>query len=413
MTLPSIDDKRIKVLYYLFLATLIIFLFGDILRKLALNSHDDFVRYTAISKGLVLACYGGVLAYFFRIYRKEQRSRYLLYAISILIFSFLLSQAVINDTSEYLYRIRENLVYLSRFLFLPITFLIFSPLLKSEDKVNKLFRFFEILFFINCGLMVLGAIFDVHVFRTYISFKRYGYMGIYNSNNQASFYFMFMIVVYYYKTFFLTYKPYKLIIAVACSLLLGTKKMYFFFPLLLAFDFFYFKRYVQKWFWVGLAGIIIIGIAFYKAIGRFITEKFKVLVDIYHEQGLITSITSTRNIELANTISEVIVPKWSFLNYLVGGSEFYNHRPEMEFFDIYFFFGIVGICIFAWLLKDVMRFLNAGIFLIGMLIIYLIAGFFASGFIISANQPIIFLLTFAFIGFLKENASKVTRETSE
>ncbi|WP_034260106.1 hypothetical protein [Altibacter lentus] len=402
MTLASIDDKRLKVLFYLFIATLIIFLFGDISRKLALNSHDNFVRYTAISKGFVLACYGVVLAYFFRMYKEEKRSRYLLYAIGVLIVTFLLSQAVINDTSAYVYRIRENLVYLSRLLFLPITFLIFAPLLKSEEKVNKLFRFFEILFFINCGLMIVGAIFDVHVFRTYISFKRYGYMGIYNSNNQASFYFMFMIAVYYYKTLFLSCKPYKLIIAVACSLLLGTKKMYFFFPLLLAFDFFYFKRYLQKWFWIGLVGIICLGVVFYRAISSFITDKFKVLVEIYHEQGLITSITSTRNIELSNTISQVVLPKWSFLNYILGGSEFYNHRPEMEFFDIYFFFGIVGICIFAWLLKDMMRFFNAGTFLIGMLVIYLIAGFFASGFIISANQPIIFLLTFAFIGFLKE-----------
>ncbi len=79
-----------------------------------------------------------------------------------------------------------------------ISFMIFFPLLKSMDGVDKLFKILK-LYFLNCALIVLGFVLDIIVFRTYLSFKRFGYMGIYNSNNQASFYFILMIIGYIIK----------------------------------------------------------------------------------------------------------------------------------------------------------------------------------------------------------------------
>ncbi|MFC7356134.1 hypothetical protein ACFQO1_00415 [Jejudonia soesokkakensis] len=268
--------------------------------------------------------------------------------------------------------------------------------------MKKLFRFFELVFFINCFIIILAAIVDIEVFRTYLRFNRYGYMGLYNSNNQASFYFIFMISYYYYETFFRKTKPYKFVFVLLCSFLIGTKKLYFFFPLLLLFDLIFFKRYLKKWFWacVGIASIL--GMVFYQRISEFISDKFEILVDVYQRLGFMAGITSGRSIHLTNTINDIILPKWTWANYIFGGSQFYISRPEMEVFDIYIFFGVLGVLGYVWFFKKLLHFFNATVYLKSILLIFIVTGLFAAGFIVSANQPIVFLLVFSCIAIMEK-----------
>jgi hypothetical protein len=398
----SRHTKWLRHLYILFIATIVVFLLGDIARKIGLHTYSDFIRYTAISKGLVIIMYLVVLMYYIKLYKKDKLAKQLGLFIVLLSSAFLIGQAFISDSEPYDSRLSKQLVYVSRFLFLPVTFLIFYPLLKEKKHLSKLFRFFEVIFFLNCLIIIFAAIVDVPVFRTYFRFNRYGYMGLYNSNNQASFYFMFMISYYYYETFFRKKLPYKLIFVVLCSLLIGTKKLYFFFPLLLLFDFLYFKRFLKKWFWACIALVTISIVVFYQRISEFITLKFEILVDVYHRLGFVASITSGRSIHLTNTINDIILPKWTWINYIFGGSQFYISRPEMEVIDVYIFFGIIGVAGYIWLFKKLIHFFEATLYLKSILFIFIFVGLFAGGFIVSANQPIIFLLVFSCIAIMEK-----------
>lgn len=48
-----------------------------------------------------------------------------------------------------------------------------------------------------------------------------------------------------------------------------------------------------------------------------------------------------------------ITEKWSFANYFIGGIDFNRVRVEFEIVDIFLFFGIIGIAVYALFFKNV------------------------------------------------------------
>lgn len=141
---------------------------------------------------------------------------------------------------------------------------------------------------------------------------------------------------------------------------------------------------------------------FHQRISEFISNKFEILVDVYQRLGLMAGITSGRSIHLSNTINDIIIPKWTWVNYIFGGAQFYISRPEMEVFDVYIFFGVLGVLSYIWLFKRLLQFFNATTYLKSILIIFIVTGLFAAGFIVSANQPIVFLLVFSCIAIMEK-----------
>lgn len=388
----------IKSLFLAFAATIVIFFLGDVGRNLAMASESSFIRYTAVSKAVVLFMYAVVFGLNFKFYLSQLRARNWIIAIAALIIIFLVSQLTGDFENHKWDGIQNNLVYLSRFLFLPVTFLLFFPLLKITDRTSRLFRVFEVFFLINCVLIILGAFFDVESFRTYDIFTRYGYMGIYNSNNQASYYFILMMI-FYYHYWTKGSKPFKLIFVIFCSLLLGTKKIYLFLPLLFAYDFLRYKRYTNKWLMTAIVSMSIVVYLFRDKILAFMEQHFNALVVLQQKKGWLSMLSSTRDANLQETYQNVVVGKWQWYNYLIGGADFYNNRSEMELFDIFFFFGLLGLIIYCWFIKDIMAFFQNNSYLWVMLSFLLLIAFLASGFLVSANQPIAWLLIFSLIAF--------------
>ena len=397
----------IRSLFVAFIATIMIFFIGDVARNLAMSDQSSFIRYTAISKGVVLFIYVVVFALNFRFFIAQTRARYWLLALLVLIGSFLLSQLTGDFEENKWQGISKNLVYVSRFLYLPVTFLLFYPLMTITRKTSKIFRLFEVLFFLNCALILLGAIFDIAAFRTYDIFTRYGYMGIYNSNNQASYYFILMIIYYYHQVSEGS-KPYKLIFVVLCALLLGTKKIYLFLPLLVAYDFFRYRRYKNKWLIISIVAIMGIAYLLRDNILAFLEKYFNALVVLQEKKGWLSMLSSTRDAYLKKTYENVVVGKWEWYNYIIGGADFYNNRSEMELFDIFFFFGIIGLLVYAWFIKDMMQYFRNMTYLWVMMAFLLFIAALASGFLVSANQPIAFLLVFSLVAFGTKAVGKVS-----
>ena len=393
-----------RSLFGAFIATILIFFLGDVGRNLAMSDESSFIRYTAISKGLVLAIYVVVFSLNFKFYRSDKPARNWSLALVILLSCFLLAQLLGDFEDNKLEGIKKNLVYVSRFLYMPVTFLLFYPLLTRTDKTWKLFRLFEIFFFINCALIVLGAIFDIAAFRTYDIFTRFGYMGIYNSNNQASYYFILMMIFYYYQVSQGS-KPYKLIAVILCSLLLGTKKIYLFLPLLFAYDFFRYRRYRNKWLVISMLSLIGLLFLLRDKVLAFLEEYFNALVVLQRKKGWLSMLSSTRDAELKATYENVVVAKWEWYNYLIGGADFYNNRSEMELFDIFFFFGLFGLLVYAWFIRDIMNYFRNLNYLWVMLGFLLFIAALASGFLVSANQPIVWLLVYSLIAFGSKKVS--------
>ena len=91
-----------------------------------------------------------------------------------------------------------------------------------------------------------------------------------------------------------------------------------------------------------------------------------------------------------------------------SGSGVYNNRSEMELFDIFFFFGIIGLLVYAWFIKDMMQYFRNMTYLWVMMAFLLFIAALASGFLVSANQPIAFLLVFSLVAFGTKAVGKVS-----
>ncbi len=381
--------KRISSLLYF---TIVMFLLGDVLRKIAIFLDLDFNRYTAIFKTIVLLTYIIFISINLKEYTKLKVTKKFLVFLIILLSVFVLGQITIKSNTSLVTLFTGNLLYLCRYLFWPLTIITFFPLINSGYYNNQHLRFYTIIFFINIIFILWGFFFDFSPFRTYIYGNRFGYMGLYNTSNQGSYYFIFFILYYYYRYFFKSKNSLELVITLIISLFIGTKKVYFFLVLLFIYHFFKFKLYKNLKFYTLLLTIIFFTFIFYSNIKLFLTSKFQIFLDIYNENGLITSIVSYRDQLMVKTFNELILESWRLPNFIFGGPKFHEIRAEFGLLDLYVFFGVLGIYIFFCFFKVFFQFTNYSRFYLFILASVGLTAFFSSGFLSDANQPLIFLL---------------------
>lgn len=75
---------------------------------------------------------------------------------------------------------------------------------------------------------------------------------------------------------------------------------------------------------------------------EFFQKHFNVFTRLYDEYGLITMLTSYRDLNLKKNFLPTINEKWNVINYLFGGTDFEKYRVEFEIYDIILFWGILG-----------------------------------------------------------------------
>lgn len=394
--------KKLSILLYL---TISLFFLGDVLRKIALFFDWEFVRFTALTKTIVLALQAITIIVYFKEYLKNKITRNLILIITALLLVYILGQLSLKEPTD-IFTYNKNILILSRYLFWPVTLLVFHPLI-GNDYLGKHIKFFEILFLINSGIILFAFIFNIEILETYLSSKRIGYMGFYNTHNQASYAFIAFIYYYYYKVIFKKENALKLFFVIAISLLIGTKKIYFFNILLLIGHLVYFRVYTKKIFHILLLPILAIGFFFKNAWVLFFENNFSVFINIALEKDILTSIMSYRNILLEQTIQTTVMDNWTTSNYLIGGPMFYISRTELGLVDIYIFFGVIGLLAFYYIFKTFYLLANKHKFYLIILITMIFVAFFAEGFFSSANQPLLVLLITSFF-ILEKNAETKT-----
>tara|TARA_R110002126_G_C10446150_1_gene499320 strand:+ start:748 stop:1902 length:1155 start_codon:yes stop_codon:yes gene_type:complete len=367
------------------------FLLGDVLRKTSIYFNLDFIRYTGVFKTIVLITYIVFVFVYLKEYTKlEVTKKFIVFSIGLLIV-FFLGQTIIKSNSNILSLIRGNLLFLSRYLYWPITIITFLPLITSSNYSNQHLRFFSILFFINAAVILLSFFFNINLFKTYFTFERFGFMGFYNTSNQASYYFILFILYYYYKVFFKLKNHLEFSFVLLISLLIGTKKIYFFLIILCLYHFFKFKLFKNLKFYSLISVIIIFVIIFFLKLKFFFESKFQIFINIYNDQGLLTSVTSYRDQLLVKTYADVI-NSWRLPNYILGGPKFYEIRTEFGLIDLYLLFGCFGIYAFYLFFKTLYQFTNFSKFYLFILASVGLTSFFSSGFLSDANQPLLFVL---------------------
>jgi len=314
-------------------------------------------------------------------------------AVVVLFFLFLIN--LIDDYKLLTKQlVIENIHYFLKHIFL----FLLIPVICSLDKSSllKTVNWLVIIGVVNVGLMFLGFVFDINLFKSYPNTARFGYNGILPIQGAGTFFYAFLILL----SFFKAYQEkngwvlwtYFLIILIG-SILLGTKASYLFTMLfLVGLLFFYTKNKLLVFTFFSAVGIFIV-VFFKKIIMKMIAFQ-NIGKDIYEEKGVFTFLMSKRDLLFQKALTHMN-KEWTVVNYFVGGLNFKAIRVELELIDVFLFFGILGVIVYCWMIKSFFYIKGNPLynyFLVLVLFISMLTGNLFS----SITNTLFFVITFTF-----------------
>ena len=257
-----------------------------------------------------------------------------------------------------------NISYFVKYLY-PFVFLgVFSLIKNKEETISFYFDIIEKFFIVNSIFIVVGFLFSIGVFQSYMHSNRFGYSGLIEPT-----FLVYTSMIIIARRFFLNKIDLVLVIFCAASLFSGTKNMVLFFMLLIFF-YLYEKRKMKLLLFYST--VLISTIVLLKPIVNFFIKIFPFWDSVLSRFGYIGLLTSTRNLNIQHSL-EYIKINGTLKNLFFGGLELSKCGVEMDFIDLFLFFGIMGVAIYLLLLSKI---INKSYHLIP-----LIAGFFAGDFL--------------------------------
>lgn len=368
---------------------LIALLVGNFLTKIIVytNVTFDYLYPSTLIKTILIALLLWFLFKNKQVYIVKKAYIYMLILIGSCLIGILFDQ---NLELEDIFK--AKLVYLSRylFLFLFVPFFINTKGFLKERIINTLLVFA----IINTGLIFLGSLLDINLFKSYPNSLRFGYNGLLPIQGIGAYFYIFIITIVYYRYMKFKKDKLRLLLFIFGSLFLGTKAIYLYlFLLFFVHVHFYFNN---TYFKIGaaLSSLGLIAVFWNKILElslKYISFSF-----VYEKYGLITYLTSTRDLLLEKAYNYIIL-NWKWINYLVGGINYKKIRVEFEPVDIFLFFGLIGVFTYT-------RYINCFFFkkdnmlLNGLLLIVILVSFLAGNLFSSITNSLFFAITFLYIG---------------
>ncbi len=301
------------------------------------ESYSKFVRYQGhetdaqkIVKAIFLACLFAAIIYRFR------QNAIWIKRLLLLVGAFSFGQWFIDPSFSI-----NNLVTFSRFAFPIILFTFFTTYSLTLKGRQKLFKAFEWFLALNFVLIVIGLIADVYVLKTYTG-SRFGYNGLLLTSSTST-YVYFCALGYFYFVFKREmFQKWQFWAVVISCFLVGTKSLYlgmFLFALLVVFDStFKYKKLLLS---IGtIATILGLYVILYHV------PQFS---QIRQDEGILTSLLSYRDQLFLDQTLPYIQENWELVNYLFGGVKDFTLRSQMDFVDLFFFWGICGALLYLFI----------------------------------------------------------------
>lgn len=245
-----------------------------------------------------------------------------------------------NNLNDFIPKTSLVFEYLSGLLF-------FNYLILSNNK-KSLSSIFAGVFIFYCLTILIAFIFQIDYLKTYYG-ERFGYMPFFSSQNEFSF-IIIATIIYFYKIYLNTPSKINLlfiIMALISSLLVGTKVLYVFVLIFIAY--LILKKFNFKILALITGFALILLFFFRNHLFNFLYTYNKVLMDVYSEHGLINFISSLRYEFLEDRLECQFLTMDSY-NYLFGGINM-KCITEMSLIDILLTFGLLGSLLYFYLLR--------------------------------------------------------------
>ncbi|WP_420571273.1 hypothetical protein [Kordia sp.] len=379
-----------KVNLNIVLGIILCFLSFDLITKIFhVYNIGGFNRYSAIPK-LLLEIF--LIYLFFKNSKKDIKGASCI-AILVIMSGINLFFTDEKITTDLLF---EKVYDLNKYMY---SFFFAIVLLAYEkDKQTKILTYIRnVLLFVgivNGIFMIIGLFTDIELLRSYSGTRRFGYNGLFVKTSETSYMYILLIISTYYQYIKTNKNGLLCLFFIFVSLLIGTKAIWLFIMLLTGIHLLLNKnKFIRNFSKIGLVLGVISSYVFYDHIVKLVVNSFSFGPSIYKEYGFLTVLTSKRDLLLKSTI-EYLNEKGTILNYLFGGINIRDYGAEFEIVDIFIFFGILGVIIFAYLIRRTYFKEFAGIHKILLLISLILVTFFAGNFFMSIMCSI-----FAFVIF--------------
>jgi len=310
-----------KNYFYIFCGIFILHLIADFSHKFLSIYNFESPNVKRIIKGLFL-----LLSFSTYFIRSKRNTPFFLnvYIITFLFFSFKL---LLYNTSLTFFR------YFFLIGILPLFYYFYSDGFDDRQFI-KILKYFLL---INFFAVIIGFVFNLDIFLTYGNL-RFGFNGLLLNQMQTPYFYICALFIFYNN------KDYLLVLLISfCMLFSGVKASIFGLFLFIFFTIITIKiKNNIKLYLIFLTFLIFLFVLYY----LFNTQIFKTIIV---NEGIITAITSYRNINFENVLSQIT--KNNF-NILIGTTGLQNFRTEFGVIDVILYFGFVGLVFYFLLIKD-------------------------------------------------------------
>lgn len=327
-------------------------------------------------------------------YNKILFNKNIIYVAIIITISFLVGQLVLyGDIST------ENLLF-NGYYFIsslcPLVFFAFMYNYNDTKTLEKSVMLFSILLTFNSVFVFIGLISKINFFETYAYGNRFGFKGLLSYHSELGYIYFIGLSALYFKFKMKKKKVFLILILVnfLAIFLIGTKKAIFLALLFLIFFLIDNKFLIGKEFSLKTRLILFFGLFFIGLIP--VKNVFIYFYELYERQGFASAFFSFRNVLLKEKFYPYIKDTWYSVNYIVGGPSFHDSRIEMELFDVYLFFGIIGLIGYFFLFRMLLK--KSNNYLLSFITYSIIlATIFSGNLLSSINVMTCFFLTFLYI----------------
>ena len=309
------------------------------------------------------------------------KKKFNLFSILLLIICFILGQSIITKGFN-----SDIISLFVKYLFPILLFFYFNNRPIKNHNLKHLFKVYELIIIINSILVLVGFLFKSPIFETY-KMTRFGYNGLLRTSSTSTYFYIISLFYFLFKykaQFFTKWKS--LFVFIVCFFV-GTKSIYLgLASILLAFLFIKFKKTKQRYF---VSILLLIGLS---VLGYLLFFEFGDFNRIREKHGLLSSILSYRDQLFINKTLPNINENWNFLNYLIGGLNNINDRSQLDFIDIFHFWGIIGGVFYLFTYYKAYITFNLKYINLYFLVFLVFIIFFSGNFFVYATIPIYLLI---------------------
>lgn len=314
---------------------LLLFFFAEIFTKVFYYKDYCFFNVSALIKGIFI-----LYVAIYSLYNLTSNRKKGFYFLVIFLVIFLVGNFFFKGERTFFNTIFYNIKYFLRYILIFVLYIFCDGFYNKKFNV-KLFKLYEYIVIGNSLLIILGFIFKLDVLSTYRG-TRFGYNGLFLVPSIATYFYCIALIYYSHKIMNKAKGYLVFFLLIISASLIGTKAVLLFLAFVIFTLFIYYKLYRKKTFYMILALSIAIVLFLREYIFNVLITTYDVLYDVYENNGVITMLTSYRDLKFINEFPSIFNERMSWINYLFGGTDFSMFRIEFELVDIFLFFGIIG-----------------------------------------------------------------------